>query len=153
LTASPKPRGRPSKYSDGLAEEICGLLAEGQSLVEICRSAAMPARSMVYRWLAANEGFRDRYARAREAQADRFADEILEIADDARNDWVERQQGEETIKVVDHEHIQRSRLRVDARKWLMAKLAPKKYGDSVALTGGDGGPLVIRWEGPPNDGG
>jgi hypothetical protein len=101
---------------------------------------------MVYRWLAADGGFRDRYVRAREAQADRFADEIIEIADDATNDWMERRQGEETVRVVDHEHIQRSRLRVDARKWLMAKLAPKKYGDSVALTGGGGGPLVIKWE-------
>ena len=82
----------------------------------------------------------------REAQADRFADEIIEIADDATNDWMERRQGEETVRVVNHEHIQRSRLRVDARKWLMAKLAPKKYGDSVALTGGGGGPLVIKWE-------
>ena len=139
------PKGRPSKYSDSLAEEICGLLAEGQSLAEICRRDDMPARSMVYRWLAANAEFRDRYVRAREAQADRFADEILEIADDSTNDWVERRQGEETIRVVDHEHIQRSRLRVDARKWLMAKLAPKKYGDSVALTGGGGGPLELRW--------
>ena len=145
MTASAKPKGRPSKYSDGLAEEICGLLAEGQSLAEICRRNDMPARATVYRWLADDDGFRDRYARAREAQADRFADEILEIADDATNDWVERHQGGETIRVVDHEHIQRSRLRVDARKWLMAKLAPKKYGDSVALTGGGGGPMTIRW--------
>ena len=146
MTASAKRGGRPSKYSGSLAEDICGLLAEGQSLAEICRQNDMPARSMVYRWLAADGGFRDRYVRAREAQADRFADEIIEIADDATNDWMKRRQGEETVRVVDHEHIQRSRLRVDARKWLMAKLAPKKYGDSVALTGGGGGPLVIKWE-------
>jgi hypothetical protein len=146
LTASAKPKGRPSKYSDGLAEEICGLLAEGQSLAEICRRGDMPSQRTVYRWLAADEGFRQRYAQARETQADRFADEILEIADDGTNDWMERQQGDETTRVADHEHIQRSRLRVDARKWLMAKLAPKKYGDAVALTGGGGGPLVIRWE-------
>jgi hypothetical protein len=145
------PKGRPSKYTETLAEEICGLLAEGQSLVEICRRGDMPSQRTVYRWLAAADGFRQSYARAREAQADRFADEIIEIADDATNDWMERRQGEETITVVDHEHIQRSRVRIEARKWLMAKLAPKKYGDSVALTGGGGGPLVIRWEGPPND--
>jgi hypothetical protein len=78
---------------------------------------------------------------ARELQADYLAEEMLEIADDGRNDWTKREDG---IDAVNAEVVQRSRLRVDARKWLMAKLQPKKYGDRIAqeVTGGDGLPLV-----------
>src|SRR5260370_2842775 len=72
--------------------------------------------------------FRDQYARAREEQADKLFREIIEIADDASGDYVTTSDGK---TIVDHEHIQRSRLRVDARKWAAARLAPKKYGDRV----------------------
>lgn len=128
-------KGRPSTFSTAVASAICDRLTNGESLREICRSEGMPDKSTVMRWLGTNEEFRDQYARAREAQADHFADEILEIADDGSNDWMERKQGEETVTVVDHEHISRSKLRVDARKWLMSKMAPKKYGDRLALEG------------------
>lgn len=91
----------------------------------------MPDKSTVLRWLARYPEFRDQYAQAREAQADHFADEILEIADDASNDWMVRKQGEDEVEVTNHEHISRSKLRVDARKWLMSKMAPKKYGERI----------------------
>jgi len=123
---------------------ICEHIADGKSLREICRAEGMPSKTTVMRWLADSQEFRDQYARAREAQADHFADEILEIADDATNDWMTRKVGEETTTVADHEHISRSRLRVDARKWLMSKMAPKKYGDKLdmELSGKDGAPIV-----------
>jgi hypothetical protein len=78
---------------------------------------------------------------ARELQADCLAEEILEIADDGRNDWTKREDGSDAVNA---EVVQRSRLRVDARKWLLAKLQPKKYDDRIAqeVTGGDGLPLV-----------
>ena len=60
---------------------------------------------------------------------ERYAEEIIEIADDAKNDWMER----EGFKTLNQEHIQRSRVRIDTRKWLMAKLMPKKYGDRVEV--------------------
>ncbi len=104
----------------------------------------MPSKSTVMRWLSdeANEDFRDQYARARERQADHFADEILEIADDGHNDWMDRQVRKGVfVRSPDHEHINRSKLRVDARKWLMSKLAPKKYGEKLELTGAEGGPV------------
>lgn len=137
--------GRPSAYSAGLADIVLALLAEGLSLSEICRRDDMPARSTVHQWIADNvDGFTDKYARAREAQADRFADEIVEIADDSTNDWVERKRGKDTVTDLDYDHVQRSKLRVDARKWLMARMAPKKYGDRVAaeITGKDGKDLL-----------
>lgn len=95
----------------------------------------MPAKSTFLRWLSERPALQDQYARAREAQADHYADEIVEISDDGSNDWMSRQQGEETVRVVDHEHISRSKLRVDSRKWLMSKLAPKKYGEKLELSG------------------
>lgn len=134
--------GRPSTYGPEIADLICVRLAEGQTLREICRDEAMPGLSTVFRWLGDHEAFRDQYARAREAQADAWADEIIEIADDGTNDWVERDGRE----AVNGDHIQRSKLRVDARKWLMSKAAPKKYGDKVALehAGKDGAGLVVE---------
>lgn len=134
---------KPSAYSPEVAKQICDLLASGLSLREICRRDDMPAQSTVYLWVSNDhEGFSEQYARAREAQAHFLADEILEIADDGSNDWVERQQGEDTITVVDHEHIQRSKVRIDSRKWLMSKLAPKRYGEKLAVTGADGKDLI-----------
>ena len=81
------------------------------------------------RWLEAHLEFRDQYARARELQAEHWAEEIIEIADDSRNDFIEKE-GRAALEA-ESENINRSRLRVDTRKWLMARLAPKKYGDRV----------------------
>lgn len=104
----------------------------------------MPCKTAILKWLNEHPDFATQYAHAREAQAEHFADEILEIADDGTNDWMTRKQGDETVTVADHEHISRSKLRVDARKWLMAKMAPKKYGDKLTqeVSGLDGAPLV-----------
>nr|WP_316214145.1 terminase small subunit protein [Bradyrhizobium sp. SZCCHNR2032] len=108
-------------------------MSEGESLRSICRDDSMPDKSTVFRWLAAHAEFRDQYARAREARTDAMAEEILEISDDGSNDTYEVDGREVTNQDV----IARSRLRVDTRKWLMARMAPKKYGDRLeqVLTG------------------
>jgi hypothetical protein len=136
------PAGRPSIYSPELATDICDRIASGLSLREICRADDMPEAKTVYRWLADGQHpeFRQQYARAREIQSELMAEEILEIADDARNDWMERQsKSGESFTVVDHDHVSRSKLRVDARKWMLSKVLPKKYGDRVVNVheGGD----------------
>jgi hypothetical protein len=104
----------------------------------------MPSVATVFAWMRRFPEFLKQYARAKEESADAFAEEILEIADDGRNDWMERH-GEknedgEPVKgwAVNGEHIQRSRVRIDTRKWLASKLKPKKYGDRVDLTNSDG---------------
>ncbi len=71
-------------------------------------------------------------------QADALFDEALEIADDAAADWATDKDGKKTLN---HEHVQRSRLRVDTRKWAAGKLAPKRYGDKLQHTGEGGGPI------------
>lgn len=126
--------GRPSKYSQKLADAICEKLADGKSLRTICSTAAMPSRSTVFRWLAENDAFRDQYARAREDQADTLADEIVSIADKAMvGEKVKRNAAGEIIERVTGDMVERSKLRIDARKWVAAKLKPKKYGDRLAL--------------------
>jgi hypothetical protein len=121
--------GRPSAYTPELADKICLLLSEGASLLQICKADDMPTRQTVHNWLLADRVFFDKYACAREMQADALADEIIEISDNSAFDMtVDDDTGR---AIVDHEHIQRSRLRVDARKWYAAKVAPKKYGDRV----------------------
>ena len=140
-----RPKGRPSDYSVQIAEIICSRIGDGESLRQICASPGMPGKSSIMRWLEANPEFRDQYARARELQAEHWADEIIEIADDGTNDYVTKERGDGSkFEAVDGEHINRSRLRVDTRKWLMARLAPKKYGDRVTneLIGDKDNPLV-----------
>lgn len=147
--SEPNTGGRPTAYTPELATAICEQIADGLSLRQICVKDGMPSQSMVFRWLAQPDrvGFREQYARAREAQADKLADEILEIADETEGDFIGKELGDGTVvEVVDHEHIQRSKLRVDARKWKAAKLAPKKYGDRVINEHGglDGEPVKIE---------
>lgn len=122
-------RGRPPKYSDDLAVEICSRIAGGESLVSICKDEDMPERQTVYRWLFDDEHkfLSDRYAEARKIQAETLADELFDIADDASNDWMERKgkDGESIGWQLNGEHYQRSRLRVDTRKWYLSKVLPK----------------------------
>ncbi len=136
-------RGRPSDYNETVAERICVLLSEGLSLREICRMEDMPEKSTVMRWLNKHESFRDQYARAKAAGIEVLAEDILDIADDASNDWMERlgQDGKPAGWVFNGEAAKRSQIRIDARKWLLSKMAPKKYGEKVALTGDEGGPI------------
>lgn len=152
--------GRPSDYSLETATIICNRLADGESLRAICLDDGLPDKSTVFRWLIANDSFRDQYARAREAQAEHLVDEILEISDNATNDWMERRSesekgaGVNSGWVLNGEHVQRSRLRVDSRKWFASKVAPKKYGDKIMteVTGANGGPLVVGWAKTEADG-
>jgi hypothetical protein len=102
----------------------------------------MPGVSTVYRWLSDKPEFRDMYARAREDQADTLADQIVEIADQKEGDYGVDGDG---VLVANTDHIQRAKLRVDARKWVAAKLKPKKYGDKLSTehSGPDGGPIAV----------
>lgn len=141
-----KKVGRPSKFTATLGARICMRLMAGESMRQICADEKMPGQTTIYRWLAlSNESnvqpfyveFREQYARAREIQAEMLIDEILEIADDSRNDWMDRN----GYRVPDPEAIQRSKLRVEARKWLASKLFPKVYGDRLALAGDSKDPI------------
>ena len=144
--------GRPTKFSQALADAICERIADGDSLRTICDEEGFPARSTVFKWLSENKAFSDQYARAREEQADALFDEILSIADDGRNDWMERHNndGEAIGWRENGEALRRSQLRVDARKWMAGKLRPKRYGDRTQMEltgpqGEDGEPTAIQF--------
>lgn len=126
-------------FSQDLFDRICDRIADGESLRDICRESDKPNKGTFFRWLATDKALADQYAKAKEAQAEFMADEIMNIADDGTNDWLE-QNGDETARTAykyNGEAVARSRLRVDARKWVASKLLPKKYGDKteVALSG------------------
>lgn len=130
--------GRPSDYTDEIAEEICELIATTpRGLDFICNTHDdLPSARTVARWLAAHESFRQRYVRARERQADLIFDECLEIADDGTNDTkLVGAEGDER-EAQNSEWISRSKLRVDTRMRMAGKLNPKKYGDKT-LHGSD----------------
>ncbi len=127
------PGGRPTKYTKELADTICERLAMGESMRTIAKDEAMPALSSMFKWLRENKEFSEQYARAKQESADAMAEDILDIADNGSNDYMEREDGTTTYN---GDSVQRSRLRVDTRKWLMAKMKPKKYGDKIDMTSG-----------------
>lgn len=138
---------RPTILTDDLTNEICQRIAEGESVRQISLLEHMPDRSTLKRWIATNEAFQAHYARAKEAQMEHYAEEIVDIAEDGRNDWEERENKRtgETYVALNHEAIDRSKLRIEARKWLMGKLKPKKYGEVTRLEGaGPNGEHVMR---------
>lgn len=124
--------GRPSVFDQKVCDEICLRLVEGESLRRICQDEKMPHIGTVLRWVGENTKLREQYTRARELQAEVYADEITQIADDGQNDTYTDDEG--NVKT-DHDVIARSRLRVDSRKWIVSKLLPKKYGDKLELAG------------------
>ncbi|KTR05013.1 terminase small subunit protein [Aureimonas ureilytica] len=141
---------RVSEFTEETGDMICERIANGESLRAICRDPDTPAQSTVFKWLASNAAFAEQYARAREAQADALFDEILDIADDGRNDLMEKfdADGAQQGWRENGEVLKRSVLRVDARKWMAGKLQPKKYGDrsQMELIGKDGGPVGVVFQ-------
>ena len=127
-----KRRGRPQELTDEIKAEILSRIAKGESLRSVCEDESLVSRETVRRSLIADEGFRGQYAHAREAQAEHYADQIVEIAD----------QYDTAKDTVMPDTVQRARLRIDARKWAASKLAPKKYGDKLAIGGADDLPPV-----------
>jgi hypothetical protein len=127
-------------FTPDIVAELCSRLSEGETLSQICRDEHMPSKSTVLDWVNDDkEGFADQYARARDRQLEHWADELLSISDDGRNDWMVRNGGD---VAVNSEHIQRSKLRSDNRKWLLSKLKPGKYGDRVEHVGAGGKDLI-----------
>lgn len=138
----PQPIGRPSMFTPELAVILCDRISKGESLRKIAEEEAMPSTTTVLRWLDQDEAFRGQYMRARAMQAMLWAEELLEISDDGRNDYYKDDEGR---KRTDYDVIARSRLRIDTRKWMLSKMLPKVYGDKLTteVSGPGGGPVQI----------
>lgn len=130
--AEPRPVGRPTAYSEEVANEILRRMGDGETLTAICSEEGMPARSTVSLWSIKDEppGFSARYDRARMLQALAIGEDALDIADNTKEEANSR------------------RVRVDTRKWFASKMHPSKFGDSTALrvSDPDGKPLVFTFK-------
>lgn len=128
-----------------IVSDLAAWLSEGKTLREFCRQPGMPNYSTVYDWLKEDDELSQRIAHARDIGADAIAEDCFAIADDARNDWMERlgKDGQPVGWMLNGDHVQRSKLRIEMRLKLLAKWSPKKYGDKIGLehTGKDGGPI------------
>ena len=125
-----RPVGRPPKYSRAIADQVINLVSGGATLLEACRELGVDDRT-VRGWIVDDVGgIFPRYSRARALLLEHWADDIVSISDDRTGDVYVDADGK---KRVDHENINRSRLRVDTRKWLLSKLRPEQYGDHVNL--------------------
>jgi hypothetical protein len=134
LKEHPVPAGRPSTYTESIAREICERMSEGEVLKQILRDEHMPDRKTVMNWLRARPEFDAEYIRAREQMMDVWAEEVVEIAEDGTNDWMERELAAgRIVTVTNNEAVARSKLRVDSRRWLLSKLRPETYGDSQRI--------------------
>lgn len=125
----------PDEVIDALLSAIAG----GKSMVRACEMPGMPNRTAVLRRIADDPALQKRYALAMDARADVYAEETIDIADDGRNDTYLDEEGN---KRTDHDVVARSKLRIAARQWYAAKIAPKKYGDKLALGGADDLPAI-----------
>ena len=125
--------GRPTDYTTDLADHICSKLAEGESMRTVCAPEGMPDKSTVFRWIRTIEEFRNQYTISKEEGVEAWAEESIDIADDGTNDWMSRNDPNNEGYSVNGEHIQRSRLRIETRKWFASKLKPKKYGDKQQI--------------------
>ena len=116
-------------YTPALAETVCKRIAEGESLRAICRDSGMPTEGAVRAWARDNrDGFGSRYRLARELQFEFWADQIVEIADASEADPRDRQ------------------VRIDVRKWLLSKLAARRYGDRLLVAGEPENPIRVLHE-------
>jgi hypothetical protein len=118
-------------YTRGLGQKICERIAKGESVITITTDEDMPCEATIYNWLIKYPEFLEDYTRAREAQAEHYLDEIIEIADNCTDDveLIRTQDGEDYR--IKQSAISRAKLQVETRKWVMGKLAAKKYGDKL----------------------
>lgn len=143
IVSEPIGRGRPTSYTEEFAAEICKRLALGETLKGICRSEYLPSSSTVLGWvLDDREGFSDRYKAARELCLEAWADDVIEIGDDATNDWMVRHGEDSAGWQANGDHISRARLRIESRKWMLSRLRPDKYGDRVQVAGDPNAPVA-----------
>jgi hypothetical protein len=129
VTKEKNKGGRPTIYTQALADEICERLAHGETLRKMVLDEHMPASSAVYRWLDSNQSFKEQYAQARVKQADYYAEMIVDEAFGSHD-------------------AQIGRLRMDALKWAASKIAPKKYGDKIELESNNNQNLTLSFNIP-----
>lgn len=128
------PASRPTRYAPPLGERILERLSNGETATQICHDPEMPRYPVLKRWERDNEEFAKRYAVARKQCCEYHTDEIIAIADDSTNDYVDRLTAKGKVyRVFDREHFERSKLRVHARQWEASKILRHVYGERAEV--------------------
>jgi len=124
-----KKAGRPSLYSEMIADEICARMINGENLTEICRDAHIPTRVTVYNWYDKHPEFFTKCARARLALADFLVDEIEQLASQTTE-----------------ENVNSMKVKISVKQWRAMKMAPRIYGEKTMteLTGANGAPIQVE---------
>lgn len=119
------------RYTPEIADRILEELMSGRPLSDVCSDPDMPTVSAVQYWINDDrEGFAARYRQAREIGWHTIGDQILQIVDDRRNDWIARRRDDGTTDLIlDPERVNRARLRFKARRWLLSRMLPRTFGD------------------------
>jgi hypothetical protein len=130
--------------TDELFDEICERMVDGESVRTICKDDHMPAISTLMKILNQNPDRSAQYARALQMRADAMFEEIMDISDDGSNDYMLRNAEDPTSIVLNGEHVQRSKLRVDSRKWALGRMNPKKYGEKTFIGGVEDAPVKVQ---------
>jgi hypothetical protein len=131
--AVPKKRGRPTTYNDKTARAICDRIADGESLRAICKDPGFPPARTFTQWVWDDrEGIYAHYAKARQMQAWKMFDEMIDIADDDSNDYIKDEDGNPTT-AVNHAHLRRCELKLATRKWHLSHVLPKTFGNKQGV--------------------
>lgn len=132
------------EYSPEIGDRICAEMVSGKSLNTVVQMEGMPSKRAVMYWLRQHPEFEKIYRIAQQERAEGYIEEIIEISDDGSNDWMSNNDPDNPGYKLNGENCQRSRLRVDSRKWIVSKMMPRLYGDKVEHTGPEGGPLQVN---------
>ena len=119
-------------FTQEIADLVCETIVKSDRGIHwhSRNTPGFPKPATIYNWIEKHKSFGEQYAQAKVRQMDWIAEQIFEISDDSRNDFIV---GDDGKRIVNQEHIQRSRLRIDTRKWVMSKLVPKKWGDKIEV--------------------
>ena len=132
---------------DDVLEACLEAVAEGRTVKEFCETDGRLSRSTFYKLMRTDPEVARIYAQAKEIGAETLADELLEIADDSRNDYVERHRVDGSAYIAfQDENVKRSALRITTRQWLLERLMAGKYGNRIQHTGGGPGSPPIAHE-------
>jgi hypothetical protein len=133
---------RPVAFTEELFIKLLDRLAQGETLVAICADQTMPTRQSLFQKLYKDENARELYYAAREMQMEAMAEEILELSDNNSDDWSTDDRGR---RVANNDVLQRARLKVDTRKFIMAKMAPRRFGEKnfTEVSGDPNKPLTL----------
>lgn len=132
------------EFSQKLFDAICKRIAMGESLRKICADAGMPDRGTFNAWRKQTEELQRQYDAACIDREENYFEQIIDIADECRVGEKRVTKANGDIEVTEVDMVERAKVQIDARKWVLARMNRKKYGDKLGVDGGeDGAPVQL----------